>query len=86
MTRTREGWALVTRFVTPQLVAVAITFGVDDGVVTTGLAGAVALAAAVVAAFGRGRGLLWWSWSARLVGLAGLAVGLALVVDGVKTV
>ena len=81
-----QGWALVTRFVTPQLVAVAITFGVDDGVITAGLAGAVALGAAVVASFGRGRGVLWWSWSARLVGLAGLAVGLALVVDGVKTV
>ena len=77
---------LVPRFFTPQLVAIAITVGVDDGVVTAAVAGAVALAAAVVAAIWRGRGLVWWSWSARLVGLAGVAVGLSLVVDGVKTV
>ena len=78
--------ALLPLFLTPQLVAVAITVGVDDGVATAALAGAVALLAAVVAALWRGRGLAWWSWSARLVGLAGVAVGLALVVDGVKTV
>jgi hypothetical protein len=54
--------------------------------VTAAVAGAVALAAAVVAAMWRGQGLAWWSWSARLVGLAGVAVGLSLVVDGVKTV
>jgi hypothetical protein len=95
---------LLPRFFTPPLLAIAITVGVDDGVVTASVAGAVALAgvddgvvtasvagavalaAAVVAAIGRGQGLVWWSWSARLIGLAGVAVGLALVVDGVKTV
>ena len=49
-------------------------------------AGAVALLVTVIAASWRGAGLTWWSWAARLVGLAGVAVGLALVVDGVKTV
>jgi small neutral amino acid transporter SnatA (MarC family) len=77
---------LLPRFFTPQLLAIAITVGVDDGAITTTLAGAAALLAAVVAAVWRGRGLAWWSWSARLVGLGGVAVGLALVVDGVKTV
>jgi small neutral amino acid transporter SnatA (MarC family) len=77
---------LLPRFFTPPLLAIAITVGADDGVVTAAVAGAVALAAAVVAAMWRGQGLAWWSWSARLVGLAGVAVGLSLVVDGVKTV
>ncbi len=77
---------LLPLFVTPQLVAVAITVGVDDGVATAALAAAVALLVTVVATMWRGGGLVWWSWAARLVGLAGVAVGLALVVDGVKTV
>ena len=71
---------------TPQLVAIAITVGVDDGVATAAIGGAVGLLVAVIAASWRGQGLTWWSWAARLVGLAGVAVGLALVVDGVKTV
>ena len=78
--------ALLPLFLAPQVVAVAITVGVDDGVATAALAGAAALFAAVVAALWRGRGLTWWSWSARLIGVAGVAIGLALVVDGVKTV
>ena len=77
---------LLPFFVTPQLVAIAITVGVDDGVATAAIAGAVGLLVAVIAASWRGQGLTWWSWAARLVGLAGVAVGLALVVDGVKTV
>jgi small neutral amino acid transporter SnatA (MarC family) len=77
---------LVPVFLTPQLVAIAITVGVDDGVTTATVAGAVALLAAVVAARWRGVGMTWWSWATRLVGLAGVAVGLSLVVDGVKTV
>jgi len=78
--------ALLPRLFTPSLLAIAITFGVEDGTFTTTLAGAAALLTAVVAALWRGRGLAWWSWSARLVGLGAVAVGLALVVDGVKTV
>jgi small neutral amino acid transporter SnatA (MarC family) len=77
---------LLPLFVPPQLVAIAITVGIEDGVATAAIAGAVALLVAVIAASGRGKGLTWWSWAARLVGLAGVAVGLALVVDGVKTV
>ena len=77
---------LLPLFVTPQLVAIAITLGVDDGVATAAIEGAGALLVAVIAARWRGMGLTWWSWAARLLGLAGVAVGLALVVDGVKTV
>ena len=78
--------ALLPRLFPPQLLAITITVSVEDGVVTSAVAGAVALLLAVIAARWRGRGLLWWSWSARLVGLAGVAIGLSLVVDGVKTV
>jgi small neutral amino acid transporter SnatA (MarC family) len=77
---------LVPRLFTPSLLAIAITFGVEDGAISATLAGGAALLTAVFAAVWRGRGLVWWSWSTRLVGLAGVAVGLALVVDGVKTV
>jgi small neutral amino acid transporter SnatA (MarC family) len=78
--------ALLPVFLTPQLVAIALTTGVDDGVATAAVAGAAALVVAVLATCWRGRGLVWWSWAARLVGVGGVAVGLSLVVDGVKTV
>jgi small neutral amino acid transporter SnatA (MarC family) len=77
---------LLPVFATPQLLAIAVTVGVDDGVATAAIAGAVALAIAVLAAKWRGRRVAWWSWATRLVGLGGVAVGLSLVVDGVKTV
>jgi small neutral amino acid transporter SnatA (MarC family) len=71
---------------TPQLVAVAITSGADDGVASTCIAGALAMLATAVAARWRGEGAVVWSLAARLVGMAGVAVALAVVVDGVKTV
>ena len=63
--------ALLPLLLPPQLVAIAITVGVDDGVATAGIAGAAALLAAVVAAHWRGRGLTWWSWSAPPRGAGG---------------
>jgi small neutral amino acid transporter SnatA (MarC family) len=79
--------AVLTALVSPQLVAVAITAGTEVGTAATTAAAAVALAASWAGVRWQRRGsAATWSWAARLVGLAGVAIALALVVDGVKTV
>ena len=78
---------ILTILLSPQLVAVAIAAGSDVGALS-------ATAAAVVALAVSGAAVLWqdrwggavWSWATRLIGMAGIAMALALVVDGVKTV
>ena len=77
---------LVLLLLTPQLVAVSIMVGADDGVAAAAAAGAVALVATGLAASGRQPRPLVWGLAARLVGMVGVAVALALVVDGVKSV
>ena len=78
---------ILTILLSPQLVAVAITAGADVGAVGAGSAALVALVVSGAAVYWQG---FWetavWSWATRLVGVAGVAVALALVVDGVKTV
>jgi small neutral amino acid transporter SnatA (MarC family) len=78
---------ILTILLSPQLVAVAITAGADVGAVGAGSAAVVALVVSGAAVYWQG---FWemavWSWATRLVGVAGVAVALALVVDGVKTV
>ena len=71
----------------PQLVAAAITSGTEVGTAWTTVAAVVALLVAAVAVGLQDRlAVPVWSWAARLIGLAGLAVAFALVVDGVQTV
>lgn len=86
--RPGPGLALcLATLISPQLVAVSISLGADDGV------GAVALGAAAVlaltwlaSAFAAGTHPAAWSAAARIVGAFGVAVALDMVVDGVKTV
>jgi small neutral amino acid transporter SnatA (MarC family) len=78
---------ILTILLSPQLVAVAITAGTEVGARVASLAAVVALLTAGVAVLAQERvTMAVWSWAARLVGMAGVAVALALVVDGVKTV
>ncbi len=77
---------LVPLLVSPQLVAVSVSVGVDDGVAIAALGAAIAMSLAWVAAgFGR-RPSPAWSAGARLVAVVGVAVALAIAVDGVKSV
>jgi hypothetical protein len=76
----------VVLLLTPQVVAVSVMAGTDDGVVAAAVAGAVALAAAGLAASVRQPASAVWGLAARLLGMVGVAVALALVVDGVKSV
>jgi hypothetical protein len=79
--------SLFTRLLSPPVVAVAVTAGVEVGTVWTTAAAIAVLVTSAVALRGRDRGnLATWSWGARLVGLAGLVAAFALIVDGVKTV
>jgi small neutral amino acid transporter SnatA (MarC family) len=79
--------SILTLMLSPQLVAVALTAGTEVGTAMTTIAAVVTLGLS-------GSAVLWqtrlapavWSWAARLLGVAGVAVALALVVDGVKTV
>ncbi len=78
---------ILTILLSPQLVAVAITAGTEVGAPIACLAAGVALLTAGVAVLAQERlAMAVWSWAARLVGVAGIAMALALVVDGVKTV
>ena len=82
-----EDVPVFTLLISPQLVAVAITAGVEVGAGPAFAATVVALLVSGIAVWWQGRvGAAVWSWAARLVGVAGVAVALALVVDGVKTV
>ena len=79
--------SVLASLLSPQLVAAAITAGADVGTAWTTAAATVALlVAAAAVAWQRHLSAAVWSWAARLVGLAGVAVALGLVVDGVKTV
>jgi len=86
-----DGWRamavplLIPVLVTPALATVSIAVGADDGVAVAALGAAVALALAWGAAVVRGPALVW-SWAARLFGALGIAVALALAVDGVRSV
>ena len=78
---------ILTVLLSPQLVAVAITAGTEVGARAACLAAVVALLTAGVAVLAQERvAMAVWTWAARLVGVAGIAMALALVVDGVKTV
>jgi len=59
--------------------------GADDGVGVAALGAAIGLALAWVATVVRGPALVW-SWAARILGAVGIAVALALAVDGVRSV
>jgi len=76
---------LVPVLVTPALAMVSISVGADDGVGVAALGAAIGLALAWVATVVRGPALVW-SWAARILGAAGIAVALALAVDGVRSV
>ena len=84
---TGEKVPIFSVLLSPQLVAVAITAGTEVGGLRTSLSALVALVAS-------GAAVLWqdrasaavWSWASRLVGVAGIAFAVALIVDGVKTV
>jgi small neutral amino acid transporter SnatA (MarC family) len=84
---TVEDVPIFSLLLSPQLVAVTITAGTEVGA-------ASATAGTVVALVASGAAVYWqelpgpavWSWATRLVGVAGIAMALALVVDGVKTV
>ena len=86
-----EGWRavavplLIPVLVTPALAVVSISVGADDGAAVAALGAAIALALAWVAAVAGGPPLVW-SWAARLIGALGVAVALALAVDGVRSV
>jgi small neutral amino acid transporter SnatA (MarC family) len=72
---------------TPPLVAAAITAGTEVGAAWSTAAAVLALVVCVGAISWQHRlSTAAWSWAARLVGVAGLAVAFGLVVDGVKTV
>jgi hypothetical protein len=77
---------LLPLLLTPQLIAVAITAGASDGAATAGIGVAVALLTGVIASIWRSPENVFWTWTGRLVAMAGLAIALSLVVDGVKTV
>jgi small neutral amino acid transporter SnatA (MarC family) len=77
---------LVPLLLTPQLVAVSVSVGADDGVATAALGAVIALATAWAASLLHGIPLVVWSTIARLVAMVGVAVALAMIVDGVKTV
>jgi small neutral amino acid transporter SnatA (MarC family) len=82
-----EDVPIFTVLLSPQLVAIAITTGTEVGAISASAAAALALVASGVAVFWQGHlGTAVWSWATRLVGVAGVAVALALIVDGVKTV
>ena len=71
----------------PQVVAAAITAGTEVGAAWTTAAAIVAVGSSAAAIWWRSRlSTATWSWLTRLVGLAGMAVALGLVVEGVKTV
>lgn len=86
-----DGWRavvvplLVPVLVTPALAMVSISVGADDGVAVAAPGAAVTLALAWVATVVRCPAIVW-SWAARLVGALGIAVALALAVDGVRSV
>jgi small neutral amino acid transporter SnatA (MarC family) len=90
--RVDEGWRgvlvplVIPLLLTPQLVTVSVSVGTDDGVVTAALGAAAALTAASLSACVRGIRPILWSASARFIAMAGIAVALALAVDGVKSV
>ena len=78
---------IFTILLSPGLVAVAITAGTEVGAASAAAGGVVALVASGAAVYWQGHlGPAVWSWATRLVGVAGIAVAVALVVDGVKTV
>jgi small neutral amino acid transporter SnatA (MarC family) len=84
---TVDGLSILTVALSPQLAAVSITEGTEVGAVPVGVATVVALAAALAAVVVQNRpATAVWSWAARLVGVAGVALAVDLIVDGVKTV
>ncbi len=86
-----DGWRavavplLIPVLVTPALAMVSISVGADDGVAVAAIGAGVALALAWGATVVRSPALVW-SWAARVFGALGIAVALALAVDGVRSV
>jgi small neutral amino acid transporter SnatA (MarC family) len=76
---------LVPVLVTPQLVAVSISVGADSGVGVVALGAAVAMVLTWVLTTLRPAPQVW-SVASRFVGVAAIALALALAVDGIRTV
>jgi small neutral amino acid transporter SnatA (MarC family) len=72
--------------VTPQLAIVSMSTGADHGVAVVAAGAAASLAIAWVATVVTKRHPVGWTAGVRLVGALAVAVSLALVVDGIKTV
>jgi len=87
-----SGWArvavplLVPVIITPQLVMVSLSVGVDDGVVVVAIAAAAGLVLAWFATLATKRHQVAWNAGVRFVGALAVTVALALAVDGVKTI
>ena len=85
-----RGWARLLLdlllLLSPQLVAVSISLGADEGVGVVAVAATAVLALTWLAtALGSVRAAVW-SGVARIVGAVGVVLALDLVVDGVKSV
>ena len=77
---------LIPVLLTPQLVAVSVAVGADDGVGIVAAGAATGLVFAAVGAAAPKRRRVAWDAGARFVAGLALALALALAVDGVKTI
>jgi small neutral amino acid transporter SnatA (MarC family) len=86
-----DGWgrllvpALVPVLITPQLAMVSISAGADEGTIVVAVAAAISLSLAWAATTIEARAAVWEA-GVRFVGALGIAVALALVVDGIQAI